>query len=746
MENKQTANQTITFHRYNTVIVGSGAAGMNCAVHLYEFMRQKGLENPAEKIVVVTRGLALGASRMSGSDKQTYYKMGTSPAVPDSAEEFAGTLTAAGCCHGDLALAEAIGSLREFYHLVQAGVPFPTDSMGSFVGYKTDHDPFERATSAGPKTSRFMSECLQKQLERYGVQIADNQEAAHLLTVGCGQSRRIAGVVTVDRKSLYRVRLRINVYLGANTVLAAGGPGELYKTSVYPRGQVGIHGLAFKAGLAGENLTESQFGLASTKFRWNVSGTYMQAIPRIFSTDASGSDERDFLADYFPSMSKMATNIFLKGYQWPFDPQRLPKIRNSKFEIRNSPPEAAGQSSLIDLLVFNEMQKGRRIFLDFLHNPVGHSGWQPQAQRPARACRGLGDGKAPSAEQPSPNPPDLRLPHRMEPPTETFNIEALEPEAYQYLKRADALLDTPIDRLSAMNPPAIEIYKQNGIDLYAEPLEIAVCAQHNNGGFAVNKWWESNIPGTFVIGEMAGTHGVKRPGGSALNAGQVGGLRAAQYIVNVYGCELPDYSAWEDEITGQLGQLFAKFDKYRAGNGPMPKVMIERIQRRMTLSAGLMRDSRTARRALKEAVELYRLIQKNGLGAPGKRALVWAIQAEHLALTSIAYLKAIVELLRQGSGSRGSHLVIVRDGVEIHPGIIAPVSSGEDRNGGKALKFKPENPSLRDSVLRVEYDDSLPDMFRCESVKLRAAPGNAKAFEPAWRDYREGKIYREDER
>ena len=86
-----------------------------------------------------------------------------------------------------------------------------------------------------------------------------------------------------------------------------------------------------------------------------------------------------------------------------------------------------------------------------------------------------------------------------------------------------------------MNPPAVEIYQEHGIDLHKEPLEIAVCAQHNNGGFAVNKWWESSIPHTFVIGEMAGTHGVKRPGGSALNAGQVGGLRAAEYIVNVYG-------------------------------------------------------------------------------------------------------------------------------------------------------------------------------------------------------------------
>lgn len=202
METRQIANQTITIHRYNTIIVGSGAAGMNCAVHLYEFMEQKGVENPQERIAVVTAGIGLGASRMSGSDKQTYYKMGTSPDVADSAEEFAKSLTAAGCCHGDLALAEAIASLREFYHLVQVGVPFPTDSKGSFIGYKTDHDPFERATSAGPKTSKYMSECLQRQLERYGVKIYDRQEVAHLLTIDAAESKQIIGVVTINKNKI----------------------------------------------------------------------------------------------------------------------------------------------------------------------------------------------------------------------------------------------------------------------------------------------------------------------------------------------------------------------------------------------------------------------------------------------------------------------------------------------------------------------------------------------------------------
>jgi len=116
------------------------------------------------------------------------------------------------------------------------------------------------------------------------------------------------------------------------------------------------------------------------------------------------------------------------------------------------------------------------------------------------------------------------------------------------------------------------------------------------------------------------------------------------------------------------------------------------------------------------------------------KAFIQAIQAEHLALTSVAYLKAVVELLAQGSGSRGSHLVLADDGVEIHPDVI-------DKATGKPLKFKPEYQALRNSILQIEYDEGSPDLFTGTNVKLRPAPTDRKAFEPAWQDYREGKIY-----
>lgn len=49
------------------------------------------------------------------------------------------------------------------------------------------------------------------------------------------------------------------------------------------------------------------------------------------------------------------------------------------------------------------------------------------------------------------------------------------------------------------------------MDLAHEMLEVAVCAQHNNGGLAVDGWWQTNIRGIFAVGEAAATHGIYRP-------------------------------------------------------------------------------------------------------------------------------------------------------------------------------------------------------------------------------------------
>ena len=677
----------IPIYTFNTVIVGAGAAGMNCAVHLYEFMAGKGIEHPEERIAIVTAGAHLGASRMSGSDKQTYYKLGTSPTVADSALDFAKTLTAFGCCHGDVALAEGESALREFYHLVQAGVPFPHDPEGAYIGYKTDHDPYERATSAGPKTSKYMSECLQKQTERYGIRVYDHHELAHLITGEKGRREdgpgfqipdHLTGLITIDAHRIDDPSFGITVFLCENLVLAAGGPGELYEVSVYPEGQTGIHGLALAAGLKAHNLTESQFGLASTKFRWNVSGTYMQVVPRIFSTDAEGDDEREFLAPHFDSTAKMSTNIFLKGYQWPFDPQR----------ILNQ------QSSLIDVLVYYETQVlKRRVFMDFTRNPIPGEGG------------------------------------------EAFDLAAMDEEALTYLQRNEALQPTPIARLEHMNPLAIDIYSEHGIDIRTEPLEINVCAQHHNGGFVVDEWWQSNIPHTFVIGEMAGTHGVKRPGGSALNAGQAGGLRAAEYIANACGASVAVEKV-SKHVADQIACIHQKaVDLVESSHGVCAREAISTIQRNMSLYGGHIRQLETAKSAKEKAVNLYTKLRAGEVRLEKRKDLLKAIRAEHLALAQVAFLDAIAEYIESGGGSRGSFMVIRDDGDVISDDLINPAT-------GKPFTFVAENEDLRTTVAEVELKSVEDARFEFTRVPVRPIPLRDDAFELAWAAFRNGEVYK----
>ena len=430
---------------YHTLIIGSGCAGYNAADWLFDL--------GVTDIAVVTEGVNMGTSRNTGSDKQTYYKLTLAGEEPDSVYEMAKTLFDGGSVHGDTALIEAAGSVKSFMKLVQLGLPFPTNRYGAYVGYKTDHDPRQRATSCGPLTSKLMTEALERAVKAKGIPILDNSQVVELLV----EDNQVYGLVFLDGDA------GLQTLYCENIVLATGGPAGIYSDTVYPVSQTGATGLALAAGAAACNLQEWQYGLASTDFRWNVSGTYQQVLPRYISVDGRGN-EYEFLLGYYDNPARALDMVFLKGYQWPFDTRKL------------------DGSSRVDLLVADEKEKGRVVYLDFTKNPAG------------------------------------------------LDFDMLSEEAYAYLKKSDALFGTPVERLAKMNPKAIDLYRDNGIDLYAQPLKIAVCAQHCNGGIAVDANWESSVRGLYVVGEAAGNFGVYRPGGSALNAAQVGAMRAAEAI------------------------------------------------------------------------------------------------------------------------------------------------------------------------------------------------------------------------
>ncbi|HPC77889.1 MAG TPA: FAD-binding protein, partial [bacterium] len=263
MEYTQVHLEGATFDVYslNTVVVGSGAAGFNAADRLY-FSGQR-------DIAIVTEGLMKGTSRNTGSDKQTYYKLTVAGSSPDSIYEMAETLFQGGCVHGDIALVEAALSVRCFFRLVDIGVPFPHNSYGEYVGYKTDHDPRQRATSAGPLTSKYMTERLQEEIEKKGIKVFDGYQIIGILTDR--SKTRTVGLLALNLNNLENPDKRYVLFNCTNVIYATGGPAGMYRSSVYPESQTGSTGIALEVGVRGRNLTESQFGIASIKFRWNLS-------------------------------------------------------------------------------------------------------------------------------------------------------------------------------------------------------------------------------------------------------------------------------------------------------------------------------------------------------------------------------------------------------------------------------------------------------------------------------------------
>ena len=639
------------FRKVHTLIIGSGAAGLSAAVQLH----RRGVTD----ILILSEGLDKGTSINTGSDKQTYYKLSLCGSDADAPRLMAQNYFAGGSMHGDLALTEAATSAQAFLNLVGLGVKFPQDAYGQFIGYKTDHDPRKRATSVGPYTSRDMCLRLIDEVKRRKIEVIEKRVVVLLPTIGAGAKKRVAGAIAVNPAGEFES------YAADNIVFATGGPGGLYQTSVYPAVHTGGIGLAMLAGARCQSLPEAQYGLASTKFRWNVSGTYMQVIPRFISTGVNGEDAQEFLRPYFKSAGEMNSLVFLKGYQWPFDPRKV-----------------CGGSSLIDILVYIEtVVKGRRVWLDFRANPAD------------------------------------------------YGFTEMSAEAQEYLRRSGAdALPSPLARLRKMNPGAITLYKEHKIDLAKEPLEIAVCAQHNNGGLAGNHWWESpNLRHFFPIGEVNGSHGVYRPGGAALNSGQVGAIRAAEYIASVYTkSDLPLAQA-KAAFTEMLKDL--KLYAWPEQKQEDWRTVRTEFQSRMSRHAAHIRSADGLKIAVKEARRQWARIREHGGGSyDSARGFAESLRNIQLCYAHLVYLEATLAQVRSRVGSRGSALVLDPSGTKAHPQLPPEWC------------FAAEDEAFRQKVLETTLapDGRVVNKW----VACRPLPESDEWFETAWAAYRAGGIYK----
>ena len=617
-------------YEYDAVVIGTGCAGYNCADWLYTF--------GVKKIAVVTEGKNKGTSRNTGSDKQTYYKLSLSGDAGDSVYDMAKTLFSGGCMDGDIALAEAANSVRSFLKLANLGVDFPTNAYGEYVGYKTDHDPYNRATSIGPYTSKKMTEVLEKAVEEKGIPVIDKCRVIKILT----EKGKVVGLLGIDLSDPEKEFIAVKTPL---VVLATGGPATVYEDSVYPLGHTGCSSLALDAGAEFSNLSEWQYGLASVDFRWNVSGTYQQVLPRYISVDERGV-EREFLLNYFSDPYEALRCEFLKGYEWPFD---VRKIQGSSF---------------IDLIVYSEtVVKGRKVYMDFRREPTG-----------------LENG-----------------------------FDKLDETSYTYLKNSDALIKTPIERLRKMNPGAISLYLDHGIDIEKEPLRIAVCAQHNNGGVRVDANWQTCVDGLYAIGEAAGTFGVFSPGGTALNSTQVGGLRAARHIA--YCARKTGAEGFERALEREKKRA-EDFIVATHGNTSTYQAQRKLYRKEMSKHFAFLRNIPAMEKSKEEIrARKRRFVSDNKWS---KKAEIPEIFANYDVIEMQDAVSEAILAVAKEYGSRGSGFVFTEGGFM-------------DRNP------VPENPAGRERIVTVKKQDGA---IVSGSKAVRPIPSRDLWFEKVWNEYK----------
>ena len=628
------------------VVIGTGAAGYNASLRLTDY--------GVNDIAIVTEGIYMGTSRNTGSDKQTYYKMNLCADYPDSPRAMAQDFFNGKCVDGDNAYAEAALSVNCFLHLCELGVEFPVNRYGEYVGYKTDHDPRARATSVGPLTSKMMTECLEREALKRNIKIYDKLQVIEFIK----NEGVCVGILCLNKASTGE-NDRFVLFNAKNVITATGGPAGMYSDTVFPLGHHGASGVAFEAGVIGKNLTEWQYGLASTSPRWNVSGTYMQVLPRFVSVDADGN-EYEFLNDYFDDIGTCLSKIFRKGYEWPFDCKKV-----------------LSGSSIIDLLVFREcVLKGRRVYLDFRKNPYG---------------------------------------------LDNLPYDKLDNEAREYLENAHACFGNPLERLQFMNMPAYDLYLSKGVDLSKEMLEIALCAQHNNGGLDVDMWWQTNIPHLFACGEVAGSHGIYRPGGSALNAGQVGSMRCAQYISKHIENDKASAEMF-DNVAENSVIKHIEITRAILGSEDNLATVTEKYTKKMSEVAGPIRNASLLESAINDAT--YAISNFTDIVKIARESQLYlAYRLRDALIAQATYMVAMDRYVKNGGKSRGSAIYSSANGQ-------AP-DKMED-----VFRFELDDGSNDASVLEITYNGG---KFTHNIRSVRPLPEGGGFFENVWREYRQSK-------
>jgi len=210
------------------------------------------------------------------------------------------------------------------------------------------------------------------------------------------------------------------------------------------------------------------------------------------------------------------------------------------------------------------------------------------------------------------------------------------------------------EQLEDMIPALGRHLLANGVDIYAQPLEVAPSAHYQCGGIRIDERAATGVDGLFAAGECTGgIDGANRLGSNALTEAVVFGVLAgAEAARFASGRSLPALAAAEARLErDRLAQIRSR----RREGSPDVLEVKRRLQDLMTGRVGLERT----RDGLDEAIGVLEDLEADVLGriAPGRRPLRFNLELlEYLELCNLVgngLMVARAALAREES--RGCH-------------------------------------------------------------------------------------------
>lgn len=305
--------------------------------------------------------------------------------------------------------------------------------------------------------------------------------------------------------------------------------------------------------------------------------------------------------------------------------------------------------------------------------------------------------------------------------------------------RSQTHSEIPHFRDLKLNKDAIILYKNHGIHLEQEPLEIAVCNQHLNGGVRGDIWWETNIPHLFAIGEVNGSHGIHRPGGAALNSGQVGGLRAAQRIAHVYNNDLKMKNGkLINLISTELKDLQGEIDTLLRKNHKKEQVsageILLDIQDQMSQVGGIVRPLAELPMMIGEVEKLITELQDR-VKIKKEEDILSFFRIKDALITQRMFLESFLDYHNNFGKSRGSYIIARRnlnseyeEKYKFPPGKL------------KRFKFITNTRDLSNQIQEISYNQ---EKIRIKWVSVREIPEKVGWFEKTWKKFQKEEIYKD---